>query len=151
MAHTAGGRIEVQHAGGLVNAENSGGSIEVGAAQGVRCEASGGAIRLRGTAGSLRAATDVGNILAELMSGVPFKDSVLSTGEGDVTVFIPSNLPVTVKALNEKGRPARIVSDFPEFVPAKTAVAAVTEACLNGCGPVLRISASGIIYLRRER
>jgi DUF4097 and DUF4098 domain-containing protein YvlB len=149
-AATAAGRIEVQHAKGTVNAENSGGSIDVGAAEGVRVEASGGAIRLRGTSGALRAATDVGNIRAELLSGVSLKDSLLSTGGGDVTVFIPSNLAVTVKAQNPQGAPARIVSDFPEFL--KRTAAAVLEGSLNGGGPVLTISASGgTIYLRQKR
>jgi hypothetical protein len=31
-------------------------------------------------------------------------DSILSTGHGDVTVFIPSNLAVTVQARNEAKR-----------------------------------------------
>ena len=120
-ASTAAGRIEMQHARGMVNAANSAGSIEVGAAAGVRCEASGGAIRLRGTLpGTLRAATDMGNILAELMSGVPFKDSLLSSGAGDVTVLIPSNFALTVKAQNEGGRSARVISEFPEIFSRKT-------------------------------
>ncbi|HET8547905.1 MAG TPA: hypothetical protein VFL57_07875 [Bryobacteraceae bacterium] len=149
-ANTAAGRIEVQHARGAVSAENSGGSIEVGPAAGARVEASGGAIRLRGTSGALRAATDVGSIRAELIRGVMLKDSLLSTGGGDVTVFIPSNLALTVKAQNPAGRPARIVSDFPDFLH-RTA-AAILEGSLNGGGPVLTISASGgTIYLREQR
>jgi hypothetical protein len=149
-ASTAAGRIEVLNAKGTVSAENSGGSIDVGSAAGVRVEATGGAIRLRGTSGALRAATDVGNIRAELISGAMLKDSLLSTGGGDVTVFIPSNLALTVKAQNPEGRPARIVSDFPEFL--KRTAAAVLEGSLNGGGPVLTISASGgTIYLRQQR
>lgn len=149
-ASTAAGRIEIQHARGMVNAENSAGSIEVGAAAGVRCEASGGAIRLRGTSGTLRAATDTGNILAELISGVALKDSMLSSGAGDVTVLIPSNFPLTVKAQNESGRSARVISEFPEIFSRKTTMAAVAEGSLNGGGPILTISAAGTIYLRRR-
>jgi hypothetical protein len=132
-----------------VNAENNGGSIEVGTADGVRAESSGGGIRLRGTSGALRAATDVGNILAELVGGVQLKDSLLSSGAGDVTVFIPSNLALTVKAQNESGRSARVVSEFPELRRAARATMAVGS--LNGGGPVLTISAAGTIYLRRTR
>ena len=150
IASTAAGRIEVQNARGMVSAANSAGSIEVGSAQGVRCEASGGAIRLRGASGSLRAATDVGNILAELMAGAPLKDSLLATGAGDVTVLIPANLPLTVKAQNEGGRSARIISEFPELSAPRAANLPVTEGSLNGGGPVLTISASGTIYLRRR-
>jgi DUF4097 and DUF4098 domain-containing protein YvlB len=150
-ASTAAGRIEVQRARGTVNAENAGGSIDVGSAAGVRVEASGGAIRLRGSSGALRAATDVGSILAELIPGALLKDSLLSTGGGDITVLIPSNLALTVKAQNSRGRPARIVSDFPDFLKG-TAVPAILEGSLNGGGPVLTISASGgTIYLRQQR
>jgi hypothetical protein len=150
MASTAAGRIEVQNARGTVQAANSAGSIEVGAAQGVRCEASGGAIRLRNASGSLRAATDVGNILAELIAGVPFKDSLLSSGAGDVTVLIPATLALTVRAQNEGGRSARIVSEFPEISSRRFVNLPVTEGSINGGGPVLTISAAGTIYLRRR-
>lgn len=152
-ARTAAGRIEVQQARGIVNADNSGGSIEVGSAAGVRCESSRGAIRLRGTSGSLRALSDVGNILAELTSAVQLADSELTTGAGDVTILIPSNFPLTVKAQSERGRAARVVSEFPEFRAQKASAtpASITEGCVNGCGPVLRISANGTIYLRRQR
>jgi hypothetical protein len=149
-ASTAAGRIEVQSARGMVSAANSAGSIDVGGAQGVRCEASGGAIRLRGTSGPLRAATDVGNILAELISGEALNDSLLSTGGGDVTVLIPANLALTVKARNEGGRAARIVSEFPNFFPRRLSALPVLEGTLNGGGPVLTISAAGTIYLRRR-
>ena len=97
-------------------ADNSGGSIQVGSATGVRVASAGGSIRLRGSSGSLRAVTDVGSILAELMSGVPLQDSILSTGAGDITVYIPSNLALTVKALNENGPAGRIVSEFSEIM-----------------------------------
>jgi hypothetical protein len=66
-------------------------------------------------------------------------------------VLIPSNLALTVKAQNSRGRPARIVSDFPDFLKG-TAVPAILEGSLNGGGPVLTISASGgTIYLRQQR
>jgi hypothetical protein len=155
-AHTAAGRIEVAHAGGVVTADNAGGSIQVGAANGVRCESSGGAIRLRGASGSLRAVTDVGSILAELMSGMSLQNSILSTSAGDITVFIPSKLALTVRAQTESARAGKIVSEFPE-IPVRlgnlpSPASAMAEGMLNGGGPVLRISAtSGTIYLRRQR
>ena len=156
-ARTAGGRIEVQQASGIVLADNSGGSIHVGSAPGVRLASAGGSIRLRGSSGALRAATDVGSILAELASGVRLQDSMLSTGAGDITVYIPSNLALTVKALNESGPGGRIVSEFVE-IPVRHAAAETArqqveaEGALNGGGPVLRLtSASGTIYLKRQR
>jgi hypothetical protein len=155
-AHTSGGRIDVQEARGYVTAANSGGSIQVGSAQGVRCESSGGTIKLRGTSGSLSAVTHVGSILAELIGGAPLLNSMLTTANGDITVYIPSNLALTVKAQSDGSRPTWIISDFPEIAvrvlnpsgPAR----ATAEGTLNGGGPVLTITASGgAIYLRRTR
>jgi DUF4097 and DUF4098 domain-containing protein YvlB len=155
-ARTSGGRIEVSQANGIVLADNSGGSIQVGSAGGVRVASAGGSIRLRGSSGSLRAATDVGSILAELMQGVSLQDSILSTGAGDITVYIPSNLPLTVRALNENGPAGRIVSEFSEIMVRQAAEAAreavLAEGAINGGGPVLRLtSTGGTIYLKRQR
>jgi DUF4097 and DUF4098 domain-containing protein YvlB len=155
-ARTSGGRIEVLRANGIVLADNSGGSIQVGSAAGVRVASAGGSIRLRGSSGSLRAVTDVGSILAELMSGVPLQDSILSTGAGDITVYIPSNLSLTVKALNENGPAGRIISEFSEIMVRNASEAAkehvLAEGVLNGGGPVLRLtSTGGTIYVKRQR
>jgi hypothetical protein len=153
VAQTAGGLIEVEQADGAVTAQSSGGAIQVNAAKGVRCDSAGGAIRLRNVAGALRASTAAGNILAELLSGKRIEESTLSTNAGDITVFIASNLPLTVLARNESGGAAgKIVSDFPE-IQARTATRpGVAEGALNGGGPVLHINvAGGTIYLRRQR
>lgn len=158
FAHTAGGVIEVQRAAGLVTAGNSGGAIQVNAAKGVRCESTAGAIRLRNVdGGSVRATTAVGSILAELLSGARLQDSLLSTSAGDITVFLASNIAVTVQAKNQTvGGGSRIVSDFPEIrirtVATGVAPLAFAEGMLNGGGPVLQIQASGgTIYLRRQK
>jgi DUF4097 and DUF4098 domain-containing protein YvlB len=155
-ARTSGGRIEVLQANGIVLADNSGGSIQVGAAPGVRLASAGGSIRLRGSSGSLRAVSDVGSILAELLSGAHLQDSILSTGAGDITVYIPSNLALTIKALNENGAAGRIVSEFSEIMVRQQAAEAarqgvMAEGALNGGGPVLRLtSTGGTIYLKRQ-
>jgi hypothetical protein len=155
-AHTGAGRIDVLNAGGVVMAENSGGSIQVGSAQSVRCESSGGAIRLKNVTGSLRAITDVGSILAELIPGLKLQNSTLTSGTGDITVLIPSNLPLTVRAQCDSGRSGRIISDFPEILVKLISVqrnsSLTAEGALNGGGPLLQISANnGVIYLRRQR
>lgn len=154
-AKTAGGRIDVMQARGIVIAANSGGSIQVGSAPGVRLEATGGSIRLRGSSGAIRAVSDSGSIFAELNARLPLRDSFLTTGAGDITVFIPSNIPVTVQALNESARPGRIISEFSE-IPVRQAdesrSAMLAEGALNGGGPVLKLtSTGGTIYLRRMR
>jgi Putative adhesin len=155
-AHTSGGLIDVIQAEGPVKADSASGCIRVASAKGVRLESAGGTIQLRGVSGALRAATASGNILAEIPLNARIEDSNLTTGHGDVTVFIPSNLAVTVQAHNEsKGRLGRIVSEFPEIQVRlerfREARPAIAEGALNGGGPRLQISATGgTIYLRRQ-
>lgn len=152
-AQTAGGSIEVGQAGGPVVAQTSGGAIVVGSARDVHCESTAGAIRLRGVSGALRASTALGSIVAEL-AAARLADSILSTSSGDVTVWIPSNVAVTVRAQNESGgRMARIVSEFPEITVRPAAIhMSVAEGAINGGGPVLTVSTSnGAIYLRRQK
>jgi hypothetical protein len=157
FARTAAGLIQVQQADGAVTAESYGGAIQVNAANGVRCDSAGGPIRLRNVGGPLRASTAAGSILAELLSGNRIEDSTLSTNAGDITVFIASNLPLTVAARNDStGALGRIISDFPEIQvkvltqPGTNPV--VAEGALNGGGPVLRLNVvGGTIYLRRQK
>jgi hypothetical protein len=156
VARTAGGLIQVQQADGPVTAESSGGAIQVSSAKGVRCESAGGAIRLRNVAGAVHAFANSGSIMAELVSGRGMQDSVLSTNAGDITVLIPSNLALTVRATNESGGEGRINSDFPEFRSRAGGFPNVgpleADGALNGGGPVLRVNVvGGTIYLRRTK
>jgi DUF4097 and DUF4098 domain-containing protein YvlB len=153
-AATGGGLIEVGQAGGQVAAESGGGSIKVRLAGGVRCESGSGSIQLVSVFGSLRASTGAGSILAELVAGKPLEDSVLSTGSGDITVFIPSNLAVTIQAISDSPGLQKIISEFPEIQARVLSRAGRAEAqgALNGGGPVLKLAASdGAIYLRRQK
>lgn len=157
IARSDGGLIEIGRAAGLVTAQTRGGSIEVGSSKGAQCESAAGAIRVRGLGGPLRAQTAMGSILAELIPGVRLEESSLNTESGDITVFIPSNVSVSVLALSDgRNRAARIVSDFPE-IQAKPVTPprhgpVKAEGSLNGGGPVLRITATGgSVYLRRRK
>jgi DUF4097 and DUF4098 domain-containing protein YvlB len=156
FARTNGGLIAVNESGGEVRAESAAGGIRVSSAKGVRCESAAGAIRLRQVSGELKAATAVGSILAELAATGELLDSILSTTSGDITVWIPSNLAVTVQALNDTiGQRGRIVSDFAEIKVAAGAGAnrgrTVASGVLNGGGPTLKLAAAqGTIYLRRR-
>lgn len=151
-ANTAGGTIEIGEARGAVAAETLGGSIQVGRAEGVRCETAGGAIRLTDVSGSVRAATAVGSIYAKLARGRMFADSHLATVSGDITVLIPSNFTVTVRAENERvGGVRAIVSDFPAIVVRGEGPLAYAEGMLNGGGPLLKLSGTGgTILIKRQ-
>ena len=157
QARTNGGVIHVKEAGGLVTAESAGGAIQISAAKGVKCEAAAGGIRLRGVSGEVRAATNLGSILAELLGGRGMLDSYLTTSNGDITVVIPSNLAVTVEAMNESpGRTGAIISEFSEIRvqpgSPRNRNRVMASGSLNGGGPVLRIAANeGTIFLRRQR
>jgi DUF4097 and DUF4098 domain-containing protein YvlB len=156
-AQSADGLIEVLRAGGMVTARSASGGIVVGRARGVRCEAASGAIRLLGVSGSVRASTASGPVYAEIAAGQPIENSSLASGRGDITVLMPSNLAVTVKALNETpGRIGRILSEFPEIRPFSAGAGFVdpvlASGSLNGGGPGLLVSASdGVIFLKRLR
>jgi hypothetical protein len=69
-------------------------------------------------------------------------------------VLIPSNLAVTIQAVNQSPG-GRVISDFPQIrvtdeqLRMRTALRA--EGALNGGGPVLRLTtARGTIFLKRE-
>jgi DUF4097 and DUF4098 domain-containing protein YvlB len=153
IADTAGGPIDVGYAKGMVTAKNSsGGPIQVHSGSGATCESAGGAIDLTSAGGSLKAETAVGSIIARFQTQ-PVADSFLSTSAGDITVWIPSNLKVTVRARNTSyGGPRRIVSEFPDISVKPAGFATIAEGALNGGGPVVRIAGTGgMIYIRREQ
>lgn len=154
--HTAGGLIEIGRARGMVTAENGGGSIVIGSAPSVQAQSAGGGIRLKSVSGPVRATTTSGPVFANFTRNATIATSFLSSGAGDVTVHLPSNISVTVKALNESaGWHGSIASEFPEIrasQPASGFGAAFAQGDLNGGGPLLMLSVSrGSIYVRRAR
>ena len=153
IASTGGGPIEVGQARGVVTAKNSAGPVKVGSAAGVSCLSDGGGVKLDNISGSVRVSTAMGSIIANLLAGKPMADSFLSTGSGDITVVIPSNLGVTIRAQNElAGNIRRIVSEFPGISVRMEGGQVVAEGPVNGGGPILRISGTGgTIFIKRQR
>jgi hypothetical protein len=152
-AHSAQGMIEVGQAGGAVIADTQGGFIQVGSARGIQAESAAGMLRVKNDAGAMNLAAMAGDILAELLAGARMQDSSLMASGGDITVLIPSNLPMTIMARNSTGSGPRIVSEFPEIRVTSTRFFAplVAQGAINGGGPVLNLNASsGVIYLRRK-
>jgi DUF4097 and DUF4098 domain-containing protein YvlB len=114
FADTFGGPISVLKALGEVIAATAGGPIDIGSAPSVDCRSSSGAIHLNNVSGSLQAATTRGAIVAEILSGHPLRDSYLATGNGDITVLVPSNMSVTIEAENAGSDDQHsIISAFP--------------------------------------
>jgi len=151
-ATSGGGRIVVDKAGGVVIARNVAGPVQVGGAAGVQCESSAGAVRLGTILGSMQVSTMMGSILADLVGAKP-ADSFLASGDGDITVLIPSNVGVNIRA--ESGMAdtiRRIVSEFPGIPVRRQGNEIVAEGPVNGGGPLLRISATqGTIFIKRQR
>jgi DUF4097 and DUF4098 domain-containing protein YvlB len=152
-AHSMEGAIQVGQAGGEVIADTLGGAIRVGSAAGVRAESASGPVHLTDAAGALSVSAAIGSILAELLAGARLRDSSLAAASGDITVTIPSNVAVSVMATNEMGGIPRIVSDFSEVLTRSMSFARppLAEGAIHGGGPVLLLSGSGIIYLKKAK
>lgn len=131
-ASTAGGRIEVVEAKGTVQAHTFGGSIEIGPAKGVYCESASG------------------SIVAQFLPGV--LDSFLSTGSGDITVWIPSNLKVSIRAQNEgSANIGTVMSDFPGLRVRPAGASVMADLLINGGGPILQLAGNGgRIYIKKR-
>jgi hypothetical protein len=94
----------------------------------------------------------MGSIVASLLGG-KLTDSFLATGNGDITVLIPSNLGVTIQAQNSMADTLRrIVSDFPAVQARRQGTRVVAEGAVNGGGPLIQISGmGGTIFIKHQR
>ena len=151
-AGTGGGQIVVDSANGVVTARNMAGPVKVGAAWGVQCESGSGGINVSNIAGGMRVSTSLGNIMASLLAG-KLADSFLATGNGDITVYIPSNVGVNIRAQNDLADSTRrIAVEFPGVRVRRQGRLIVAEGPVNGGGPLLQISATvGTIFIRRQQ
>lgn len=155
---SGGGSLEVGEAGGAVIAQTGGGSIRVWNAKGkVSADSGGGSIHLTGLTHGVQVETGAGGITAEFASGASLTDSMLETSSGDVTVYLPSNVGVTIRGAIEAGSrnsvrsefgELHVVSDSDQWGPHEVLV----EGKLNGGGPVLKLrTTTGNIVLLRAK
>jgi DUF4097 and DUF4098 domain-containing protein YvlB len=151
-AATGGGEIQVDKAAGSVTARNMLGPVMIAGAAGVQCENASGGVRVSNIAGPMRVSTAMGSIFANLL-GSHIADSLLATANGDITVVIPSNVGVTIRAENELSDTLRrITSDFSTIRASRQGTHLVAYGAVNGGGPLLQIAAAGgTIYIRRQR
>ncbi len=156
QARTAGGQIQIGPAGGSVRAETAGGSIRLQGARGrVVAETAGGSIDLLKVESAVRASTAAGRILAEFnCTKKSFGSSQLETSMGDVYVYLPTDVSLTIDAAIDTAAGRRIQSDFPleiqgnkeELVPSTIR----GRGMLNGGGEVLKIrTVAGNIDIRK--
>ncbi len=150
-AMNGGGPIIIDLAMGIVTTRDMAGPVTVRQAAGIHCDSANGGIQLGKISGPMRVSTAMGSIVANL-EGSRLAESYLATGNGDITVLIPSNVGVRISAENQLADSIRrIVSDFREIQPRLSGMHLRAEGRVNGGGPLLQLSASsGTIFLKRE-
>jgi DUF4097 and DUF4098 domain-containing protein YvlB len=151
-ASTAGGSIRIDETKGRVKASTAGGSIKVDGSGGpVRVSTSGGSISVSDARGGVHASTSGGGVTVELnvAKGVD-ATSDLETAGGDVTIYIPADLAVTIDAkINRTKDKYWIHSDFPMEIDY-TGGRAKGRLDLNGGGDKIRLRTSqGDINIRK--
>ena len=156
---SGGGSLEVGETGGPVIAETGGGSIRVWGAKGnVRAGSGGGSIHLAGLTNGVQVETGGGSIIAEFAGGASLTDSMLETSSGDVTVYLPANVGVTILGAIEAGSKNSVRSDFAELRVVSDAGQwgpreVLVEGKINGGGPLLKIrtTTGNIVLLRAKK
>jgi DUF4097 and DUF4098 domain-containing protein YvlB len=157
-AETGGGNIDIGDVSGTVRATTTGGTLRIASATG-RVEAStgGGSVEMRKLGQGAQIETGAGAITVEFIGGrSTFNDSNLHTAAGDVVVYLPGNLPVTIHASTDMATSMPgIRSDFQALAPHTEGGnfgprSAWAEGQLNGGGALLRVRTTiGQIDFRR--
>lgn len=145
-AQTGGGNITIGSVNGQAYLETGGGSIRLGSANGpVRASTGGGSVELYKMSHGAHVETGAGGITAEFIgTGPNFSDSRLETAAGDIRVYLPANLPVTVQAAIDVANGHSIRTDFSEFKITSEGQdygpkEQYCEGKLNGGGPTLHV------------
>ncbi|MFZ3244246.1 MAG: DUF4097 family beta strand repeat-containing protein [Candidatus Acidiferrales bacterium] len=154
VVSTGGGEIEVGEASGLIRARTGGGGIRVVKSSGpTELETGAGSVYLMQVQNAVRATTGAGGITAWFGPDAKLSsDCRLAAGEGDIVVYLPKELAVTVDARVELGGDHRVVIDpaFPLKVtygePDEGSQVIRAEGALNGGGAslVLRTESGNI-------
>ena len=157
---TGGGQIDFGEVHGSVHAETAGGGVRVMYVSGpMEVETSGGGICLTRVSNIVRAATGNGTITAWITpeSGDASRPvrlagpSQLSSGSGDIEVFLPRNLAATIEASVENGGVDRIEADSALGLSMEKREDGPVRAsgALNGGGALLKLrSNAGKIRLQ---
>ncbi|HYL12827.1 MAG TPA: hypothetical protein VEV41_07315 [Terriglobales bacterium] len=171
---TSAGNIDVKHCRGELSAVTGGGSIDLGDVMRAQIRSRGGHIRVGSATGfvhietrcggveldnvseGVKAETGEGSIEAKFVNqGHSLSNSALETSVGDIVVYLPVGLAITIRAKIEVANGHKIYSEFSE-IGAQTKGGEYSpqtisaEGALSGGGPVLELhTISGNIYLHR--
>jgi TonB family protein len=152
--HTAGGQIDFGEVHGSVHAQTGGGGIRVMSVSGpMEVVTSGGSICLTRVANSIHAETGDGKITAWINPEASDRGrnvrlpgpSQLASRTGDIVVFLPRNIAMTIEATIDTGGPARIEADpsLPLNIQTRPDGPVHAVASLNGGGAPLRLHTAG--------
>ena len=150
---TGGGQIDFGEVRGSVRAQTGGGGIRIITVSGpMEVESNGGSICLTRVAGAVQAATAGGTITAWINPEAPSAGgtvhlagaSQLSSGAGDIIIFLPRNLAADIDAMIENGNAGRIDADpaLPLTVHStsgRNSGPVHATAVLNGGGALLKL------------
>ncbi|MCU1242976.1 MAG: hypothetical protein JWO71_3702 [Candidatus Acidoferrum typicum] len=147
---TGGGQIDFGEVRGSVRAQTGGGGIRVMYVSGpMEVESSAGSICLTRVAGTVRAATAGGTITAWINPDASSSGgtvhlpglSQLTSGNGDIIVFLPRNLAADIDAVVESGGERRIEADPALALQVQNRGNGPVHAmaALNGGGPPLKL------------
>jgi len=162
-----GGELKVQSGGGNLllgdvvgpaNIRTNGGNLQLHSAKGfVQARTTAGNIELDGVPAA-EASTEVGSIIVKLEPSTrKSPNSLLKTSTGDITVYLPANLSITVRASVALGKNHVINSDVPGIKVSAEGndwnSSLIAEGKLNGGGPALEVHTNdgNINFKRLER
>ena len=147
VAETRGGQIEIGEAGGQVHAKTGGGGIRVIRSSGpTNLESADGSIYLTQINGAVRASTNAGGITAWFGNDAKKPANCdLQSSDGDIIVYLPRQLPITIDAAIQLGDDHGLFVD--PALPIKISYGEQpngshtvhAEGALNGGGEVLRL------------
>jgi TonB family protein len=169
---TEGGNITVGEAGSLVTVRTGGGQIDFGQARGpVHAQTGGGGIRVMYVVGPMEVATSGGSIclthVADTVQAQTTEGSItawitpeaaqghagvrlpgasqLASRNGNIIVFVPRNISMTIDATVDSGGPTRIEADpsLPLSVLSQANGMVHAVASLNGGGAPLKLHTVG--------
>ncbi|HUJ30644.1 MAG TPA: hypothetical protein VLY23_05145 [Candidatus Acidoferrum sp.] len=147
IASTTGGQIDVGEAAGLVRAKTGGGGIRVVRLSGpTNLQTAGGSIYLTQVDSAVKASASAGGITAWFVAPPKGPGGCeLASNDGDIVVYLPRQLPVTIDAIVQMGDEHRVIID-PAF-PLKVSYGdnssgprtVHAEGALNGGGEVIHL------------
>lgn len=151
---TTGGQIDFGEVHGSVHAETGGGGIRVMYVAGpMEVVSNGGSICLTRVANKVHAETGEGSITAWINPETSERThlvrlpgaSQLASRTGDIVVFVPRNIAMTIDATVDTGGPGRIEADpaFPLNIQSQLDGPVHAMASLNGGGAPLKLHTTG--------